>query len=116
MPSSSHPDCPALLALTRHTAARLEAMSAPLLSAQTNWTINRQLGCTCGDCYIAQVEVEEGRQEQRMVLIGWLSAWFLLASAAGMPTPRLSSWRHLEPQPYLPLPTAELPGSSHETS
>lgn len=64
MTSSSHPDCPALLALTRHTAARLKAMAAPLLSAQPNWTINSRLGCTCGDCYIAQVEAWEGRQDQ----------------------------------------------------
>lgn len=73
MPFSSHPDCPALLALTRHAADRLEAMAAPLLSAQPNWVINRRLGCTCGDCYIAQVVVVEGRQEQGL-LAGWLPA------------------------------------------
>lgn len=37
---------------------------SPLLSAQPNWKINRKLGCTCGDCRIAQVRRAPVRVQQ----------------------------------------------------
>lgn len=69
LPWPSPADCPALLLLTRHTVARLEALAAPKLAAQPNWTIDRKLGCNCGDCRIAQVFAKQ--HDSGRGLVGW---------------------------------------------